>query len=57
MQNLPAGTVVDKGVTSVLHGNFYLQAHSGLVGTALPTHYSVNHDESKSRADQIQQSN
>lgn len=39
--NTKAGTVVDKGVTSVYDFDFYLQAHSGLQGTVRATHYTV----------------
>ena len=39
--NTKAGTVVDKGVTSVYDFDFYLQAHSGLQGTVRSTHYTV----------------
>jgi hypothetical protein len=53
--NLPAGTVVDRGVTSAVMGNFYLQAHAGLVGTARPTHYSILVDENAFTADRLQQ--
>ncbi|TFK29440.1 argonaute-like protein [Coprinopsis marcescibilis] len=48
------GTVVDRGVTSVYHFDFFLQAHGGLQGTTRPTHYFVVHDEIGFKADQIQ---
>ena len=53
--NLPAGTVVDRGVTSAVMSNFYLQAHASLVGTARPTHYSILVDENAFTADRLQQ--
>jgi eukaryotic translation initiation factor 2C len=53
--NTRPGTVVDKGVTSVLDFDFYLQAHAGLQGTVKPTHYVVIYDESQLSADTVQQ--
>ncbi|EJD43460.1 Piwi-domain-containing protein [Auricularia subglabra TFB-10046 SS5] len=43
--NTRPGTVVDRGVTSVVDFDFYLQAHAGLQGTVRPTHYIVIYDE------------
>lgn len=37
------GTVVDRGITK--HWEFFLQAHTGLQGTARPAHYVVVRDE------------
>jgi len=53
--NTRPGTVVDKGVTSMLDFDFYLQAHAGLQGTVKPTHYVVIYDESSLTADMVQQ--
>jgi eukaryotic translation initiation factor 2C len=53
--NTLAGTVVDKGVTSVLDFDFYLQAHAGLQGSVKSTHYVVLYDESALTADDVQQ--
>ncbi|KAH9987974.1 Piwi-domain-containing protein [Russula vinacea] len=53
--NTRPGTVVDKGVTSMLDFDFYLQAHAGLQGTVKPTHYVVIYDESALTADMVQQ--
>jgi len=53
--NTPAGTVVDRGVTSLVDFDFYLQAHAGLQGTVRPTHYVVIYDESSLTADAVQQ--
>ncbi|KAI9796921.1 MAG: hypothetical protein M1825_006285 [Sarcosagium campestre] len=39
------GTVVDRGVTSERHWDFYLQAHTGLQGTTRPAHYIVVQDQ------------
>jgi len=48
------GTVVDRGVTSIYHFDFFLQAHGGLQGTTRPTHYYVVHDEIGFKADELQ---
>ncbi|KAA8894528.1 ribonuclease H-like domain-containing protein [Sphaerosporella brunnea] len=50
-----AGTVVDRGVTSVYDFDFFLQAHQGQKGTARPAHYYVIHDENNFTADSLQQ--
>jgi len=52
--NPKAGTVVDRGVTSVYHFDFFLQAHGGLHGTTRPTHYYVIHDENHFTPDVLQ---
>ncbi|ORY31025.1 putative Argonaute-like protein [Naematelia encephala] len=52
--NLPAGTVVDSGVTHPFAFDMYLQAHAGLQGTAKPTHYVVVADEIGFKADTLQ---
>ncbi|KAI9795475.1 MAG: hypothetical protein M1833_007005 [Piccolia ochrophora] len=39
------GTVVDRGITSERHWDFFLQAHTGLQGTARPAHYVVVQDQ------------
>lgn len=53
--NTRPGTVVDRGVTSLVDFDFYLQAHAGLQGTVRPTHYVVVYDESSLTADTVQQ--
>ncbi|PSN65856.1 Piwi-domain-containing protein [Corynespora cassiicola Philippines] len=40
-QNCSPGTCVDRLVTSPYYNDFYLQSHSGIKGTARPTHYFV----------------
>jgi len=52
--NTRAGTVVDRGVTSLVDFDFYLQAHAGLQGSVRPTHYVVVYDESSLTADAVQ---
>lgn len=39
--NCKPGTCVDQLVTSPYYQDFYLQSHSGIKGTARPTHYFV----------------
>lgn len=39
--NCRPGTCVDQLVTSPYYQDFYLQSHSGIKGTARPTHYFV----------------
>lgn len=52
--NLPAGTVVDTNVVHPFGFDLYLQAHSGLVGTARPAHYVVLHDDNAFKSDELQ---
>ncbi|GAA5968532.1 hypothetical protein JCM3765_006724 [Sporobolomyces pararoseus] len=52
--NLPAGTVVDSGVTHPYLFEFYLQAHAGLKGTAKPTRYICILDEIGYTSDQLE---
>lgn len=52
--NLCPGLVVDRGATSVLYFDFFLQAHKGLKGHARPAHYYVLHDENEFSADDLQ---
>jgi eukaryotic translation initiation factor 2C len=42
--NTHPGTSVDRLVTSPYYQDFYLQSHSGIKGTAKPTHYFVLED-------------
>jgi eukaryotic translation initiation factor 2C len=52
--NLPAGTVVDRGIVHPYTFDFYLQTQAGLVGTARPAHYQVVKDELKFSSDDLQ---
>ncbi|KAK7436871.1 hypothetical protein VKT23_018893 [Stygiomarasmius scandens] len=53
--NTVPGTIVDRGVTSVLDFDFYLQAHAGIQGSVKATHYIVVYDETRFSADELQQ--
>ncbi|KAJ8481770.1 hypothetical protein ONZ51_g5795 [Trametes cubensis] len=52
--NCPAGTVVDKDIVHPTEFDFYLQSHSGLLGTSRPAHYSVLYDENGFTPDSLQ---
>ncbi|KAK0393705.1 hypothetical protein QR680_000362 [Steinernema hermaphroditum] len=52
--NVPAGTVVEKVVTSAKVFDFYLCSHHGALGTSRPTRYIVYYDDWCLTADQIQ---
>ncbi|KAL9451109.1 hypothetical protein AB3S75_012790 [Citrus x aurantiifolia] len=54
-ENVPPGTVVDKGVCHPRNNDFYLCAHAGMIGTSRPTHYHVLHDEIGFSADDLQE--
>ncbi|KAG0225299.1 hypothetical protein BGW42_004511, partial [Actinomortierella wolfii] len=53
--NCPAGTVVDRVITHPTEFDFYLQSHSGLLGTSRPALYHVLWDENGFSSDSIQQ--
>jgi len=48
------GTVVDRGVTDAYLYDFFLQAHSGLQGSARPARYVVIKDELGFKADMLE---
>lgn len=54
-ENVPPGTVIDKGVCHPRNNDFYLCAHAGMIGTSRPTHYHVLHDEIGFSADDLQE--
>jgi len=43
--NCPAGFVIENEITSPAYDNFYLQSHSGLIGTSRPSHYIILRNE------------
>ncbi|TVU22667.1 hypothetical protein EJB05_32382, partial [Eragrostis curvula] len=53
--NVPAGTVVDKGICHPGNYDFYMCAHGGITGTRRPTRYHVLHDEIGFTPDDLQE--
>ncbi|KAK7450614.1 hypothetical protein VKT23_012924 [Stygiomarasmius scandens] len=52
--NMPAGTVVDQGITHPVEFDFYLQSHAGLIGTSRSAHYNVLYDDNNFNVDPLQ---
>lgn len=52
--NIPAGTVVDRDITSNEFYDFYVCSHSGIQGTNKPSKYTVLVDESNIPQDALQ---
>ncbi|CAL4976789.1 unnamed protein product [Urochloa decumbens] len=52
--NVDAGTVVDKGICHCRNYDFYMCAHTGMIGTTRPTHYHVLYDEIGFTPDDLQ---
>ncbi|KAK4891707.1 hypothetical protein LTR27_009715 [Elasticomyces elasticus] len=48
------GTIVDRHITGRIMREFYLQAHTGLKGSARPAHYVVLKDEIGFEADELE---
>ena len=48
------GTLIERDVTTPNEFDFYLYSHIALQGTSRPVHYSVIHDESNHKAEQLQ---
>ncbi|KRX60175.1 putative protein tag-76, partial [Trichinella sp. T9] len=53
-KNIPAGTVIDRVVTSPDEYDFFLCSHHGIQGTSRPTRYHVLFDESNMDANALQ---
>lgn len=51
--NVPAGTVVDTGITSTQDFDFYLNSHQGIQGTNKPAKYHVLSCDNKFPADML----
>uniref|UniRef100_A0A8R1DSF6 Uncharacterized protein n=1 Tax=Caenorhabditis japonica TaxID=281687 RepID=A0A8R1DSF6_CAEJA len=54
-QNVPAGTLVETGITVNNLFEFYLVSHAGIQGTSRPTKYVVMWDDNKMASDEIHQ--
>ncbi|GAA6010641.1 hypothetical protein JCM10207_007779 [Rhodosporidiobolus poonsookiae] len=52
--NVKSGTVVDSGVVSPFHFDWYSQSHASLLGTGRSAHYTVLVDDAQFTADQLQ---
>ncbi|KAK5111366.1 hypothetical protein LTR62_005206 [Meristemomyces frigidus] len=52
--NPKPGTIVDRHISGRILGEFWLQAHQGLQGTARPAHYVVLKDDIGFEADELQ---
>eukprot|EP00698_Gefionella_okellyi_P018367 TRINITY_DN5498_c0_g2_i4.p2 TRINITY_DN5498_c0_g2~~TRINITY_DN5498_c0_g2_i4.p2 ORF type:complete len:216 (-),score=70.13 TRINITY_DN5498_c0_g2_i4:51-698(-) len=52
--NPPAGTVVDRDVTSPLRSDFYMVAQHVNQGTTTPTYYRMVHNDSSLSVDELQ---
>ena len=55
MGNVMPGTVVDRGITSSAHFDFFLQSQQALKGTGVPCHYWCIYDENQFNSDFLQQ--
>ncbi|KMZ69032.1 Protein argonaute 16 [Zostera marina] len=53
-ENVPAGTVVDSMIVHPKNYDFYMCAHSGMMGTSRPTRYQVLLDEIGFKSDDLQ---
>ncbi|CAB3408492.1 unnamed protein product [Caenorhabditis bovis] len=53
--NVPAGTIVESGITVNNLFEFFLVSHAGIQGTSCPTRYQILWDDNKMSADQIQE--
>ncbi|KFD45307.1 hypothetical protein M513_13817 [Trichuris suis] len=53
-RNIPAGTVIDRRVTSADGYDFYLCSHTGIQGTSRPAKYNVLYDDNNLNSDTMQ---
>ncbi|GAA5918294.1 hypothetical protein JCM6882_006321 [Rhodosporidiobolus microsporus] len=53
--NVKAGTIVDTGIVSPFHFDWYSQSHGSILGTSRSCHYTVLCDESRFSADDLQE--
>lgn len=54
MGNVMPGTVVDRGITSSAHFDFFLQSQQALKGTGVPCHYWCIYNENQFDSDYLQ---
>ncbi|GAA5840147.1 hypothetical protein JCM11251_000616 [Rhodosporidiobolus azoricus] len=52
--NVKSGTVVDTGIVSSYHFDWYMQAHASLLGTGRSSHFTVLDDDAHFTSDQLQ---
>nr|AEF32754.1 ALG-6 [Ascaris suum] len=52
--NVPAGTIVDSGITDQQQFDFYMCSHSGVQGTSRPCRYHVLWDDNKMSSDELE---
>ncbi|KAG1687203.1 hypothetical protein DVH05_005370 [Phytophthora capsici] len=52
--NMAPGTVIDTGIVDSHRFDFFLYGHHGPLGTSVPCHYTVLHDENKMSAEDVQ---
>ncbi|XP_060847719.1 protein argonaute-2-like [Rhopalosiphum padi] len=52
--NIPAGTIVDVGITHPTEFDFFLCSHQGIQGTSRPSHYHVLWDDNNFESDELQ---
>ncbi|CCE61834.1 hypothetical protein TPHA_0B01610 [Tetrapisispora phaffii CBS 4417] len=55
MGNVMPGTVVDRGITSVAHFDYFLQSQQALKGTGVPCHYWCVYNENNYTSDDLQE--
>ncbi|XP_025190383.1 protein argonaute-2-like [Melanaphis sacchari] len=52
--NVPAGTIVDTGITHPTEFDFFLCSHQGIQGTSRPSHYHILWDDNHFQSDELQ---
>ncbi|XP_026820785.1 protein argonaute-2-like [Rhopalosiphum maidis] len=52
--NIPAGTIVDVGITHPIEFDFFLCSHQGIQGTSRPSRYHVLWDDNNFESDELQ---
>ncbi|KAK7450611.1 hypothetical protein VKT23_012921 [Stygiomarasmius scandens] len=52
--NMPAGTIIDQGITHPVEFDFYLQSHVDSIGMSRSAHYNVLYDDNNFDVDPLQ---